>query len=237
LDNFKRGKTPMLIATDIAARGIDVDNITHVVNYDLTHEPETYVHRIGRTARAGASGAAVSFVDRDEMSNLRAIERLLKTRLDVVAEHPTYPASSAAAYKDDDREERGGEREGRQQHFGRSVPQGQGKPSRGQGGGAGKRSSAPARAERPQADRGSDRGGDRSHARGTDRGDRNGDRSNAGFARSAERPQAPRVASGDRPIARPVTSSSDRSAPQHPLNAQRGQRPAPAGASRQKRRF
>src|SRR3989337_2138030 len=76
LDNFKRGKTPMLVATDIAARGIDVDNVTHVVNYDLTHEPETYVHRIGRTARAGASGAAVSFVDKDEMSNLRGIERL-----------------------------------------------------------------------------------------------------------------------------------------------------------------
>ena len=67
LDNFRANKTPVLVATDIASRGIDVDDVTHVVNYDLTHEPETYVHRIGRTGRAGAKGAAVSFCDREEM--------------------------------------------------------------------------------------------------------------------------------------------------------------------------
>ena len=76
LANFAADKVPVLVATDIASRGIDVDGITHVVNYDLTHEPETYVHRIGRTGRAGASGSAVSFCDREEVSNLRAIERL-----------------------------------------------------------------------------------------------------------------------------------------------------------------
>ena len=81
LANFISSKTPVLVATDIASRGIDVDGITHVVNYDLTHEPETYVHRIGRTARAGASGAAISFCDRDELPNLKAIETLIRARL------------------------------------------------------------------------------------------------------------------------------------------------------------
>ena len=78
LANFAADQVPVLVATDIASRGIDVDGITHVVNYDLTHEPETYVHRIGRTGRAGASGSAVSFCDREEVSNLRAIERLIR---------------------------------------------------------------------------------------------------------------------------------------------------------------
>jgi ATP-dependent RNA helicase RhlE len=78
LANFTANKIPVLIATDIASRGIDVDGITHVVNYDLTHEPETYIHRIGRTGRAGATGMAVSFCDREEVKNLQAIERLIR---------------------------------------------------------------------------------------------------------------------------------------------------------------
>ena len=95
LDNFKANRIPVLVATDIASRGIDVDGVTHVVNYDLTHEPETYVHRIGRTARAGASGAAVSFCDRDERSNLRAIEKLIKRSIPIKTDHPTYAAGTA----------------------------------------------------------------------------------------------------------------------------------------------
>ena len=78
----------MLVATDIAARGIDVDGITHVINYDLPNEPESYVHRIGRTARAGARGVALSFCDRAERDQLRDIERLTKQRLNVVTDHP-----------------------------------------------------------------------------------------------------------------------------------------------------
>jgi ATP-dependent RNA helicase RhlE len=81
LDNFKSRRTPILIATDIAARGIDVEGISHVVNYELPHEPETYVHRIGRTGRAGASGIAVSFCDQAERKLLKAIERLTRTTL------------------------------------------------------------------------------------------------------------------------------------------------------------
>jgi ATP-dependent RNA helicase RhlE len=91
LTNFKSGKTPILIASDIAARGIDVDDISHVFNYDLTHEPETYVHRIGRTARAGASGHAVSFCDAEERVNLHAIERLIKRKIRVNDDSPAFP--------------------------------------------------------------------------------------------------------------------------------------------------
>jgi len=83
LENFRRGKVPLLVATDVASRGIDVDGITHVVNYDLSDEPETYVHRIGRTARAGATGTAISFCDSDEVPNLRAIEKLIRRPIPV----------------------------------------------------------------------------------------------------------------------------------------------------------
>jgi ATP-dependent RNA helicase RhlE len=78
---FRNGKIKTLIATDIAARGIDVDGITHVINFDLPNVPESYVHRIGRTARAGAEGVAISFCDRDERAYLRDIEKLIRMTL------------------------------------------------------------------------------------------------------------------------------------------------------------
>jgi ATP-dependent RNA helicase RhlE len=81
LREFRSAQTPVLVATDIAARGLDVDDISHVINYDLTHEPETYVHRIGRTGRAGATGTAVSFCTSQEHDELRAIERLIRSPL------------------------------------------------------------------------------------------------------------------------------------------------------------
>jgi ATP-dependent RNA helicase RhlE len=96
LGNFKSGKTMVLIASDIAARGLDVDEISHIVNFDLPNEPETYVHRIGRTARAGASGVAVSFCDSEERSYLNAIQRLIKKEIPIRKDHPTYPARSVA---------------------------------------------------------------------------------------------------------------------------------------------
>ena len=99
LANFKSGDAWVLVATDIAARGIDIEGISHVINFELPHEPESYVHRIGRTARAGASGVAWSLVDPTEMKRLRAIERLTKVkpqRLDVdrssLPELPAEPA-------------------------------------------------------------------------------------------------------------------------------------------------
>jgi ATP-dependent RNA helicase RhlE len=78
LDAFRNGRTPTLVATDIAARGIDVDGVTHVVNFELPDVPESYVHRIGRTARAGADGAAFSLCDHEERHLLRQIERLIR---------------------------------------------------------------------------------------------------------------------------------------------------------------
>ncbi len=77
LGEFRSARTPVLVATDIASRGLDVEDISHVINYDLTPEPETYVHRIGRTGRAGATGTAVSFCTSQEREDLRAIERLI----------------------------------------------------------------------------------------------------------------------------------------------------------------
>jgi ATP-dependent RNA helicase RhlE len=88
LAHFKSGETRLLVATDIAARGIDVEDISHVINYDLPNVPEQYVHRIGRTARAGASGIALSFCDTEEREYLRDIERLIRMQIQVVTDHP-----------------------------------------------------------------------------------------------------------------------------------------------------
>lgn len=88
LDNFKNGKTNILIATDIAARGIDVDELSHVINYDLPNIPETYIHRIGRTGRADASGIALSFCDGEERPYLRDIQKLIELKIPVVTDHP-----------------------------------------------------------------------------------------------------------------------------------------------------
>jgi ATP-dependent RNA helicase RhlE len=88
---FKSQHPPVLIATDIAARGIDVDNVSHVVNYELPHEPETYVHRIGRTGRAGMTGKAVSLCDHEERPRLQAIERLLRKSIPVRNDLPELP--------------------------------------------------------------------------------------------------------------------------------------------------
>ena len=101
---FRDGQVSTLVATDIAARGIDVEGITHVINYDLPNIPESYVHRIGRTARAGAGGVAVSFCDRDEAPYLRDIEKLIRMSIPVSdaslrAGSASAPASQAVAAK------------------------------------------------------------------------------------------------------------------------------------------
>jgi ATP-dependent RNA helicase RhlE len=92
LQNFKNQKTRVLVATDIAARGIDIDELTHVVNFELPHIPETYVHRIGRTGRAGADGHALSFCDYEEKPLLKDIQKLILKTIPIVDEHP-YPMS------------------------------------------------------------------------------------------------------------------------------------------------
>ena len=92
LEAFRKGKVQVLVATDIAARGIDIDDVTHVVNYELPNEPESYVHRIGRTARAGADGAAYAFCDPSERAYLRSIEKLIKMSIPVVEGHSQQTA-------------------------------------------------------------------------------------------------------------------------------------------------
>ncbi len=88
LDSFRAGRTRVLVATDIASRGIDVDDVTHVINFELPNDAESYVHRIGRTARAGASGVAISFCDPSERKQLQGIERLIKRQIAVVGAAP-----------------------------------------------------------------------------------------------------------------------------------------------------
>ena len=100
LESFKSGKDWVLVATDIAARGIDVEGISHVINFELPHEPESYVHRIGRTARAGASGVAWSLVDPSEKKRLRAVERLTRMQAEIMEidlpDAPNPPEKSEA---------------------------------------------------------------------------------------------------------------------------------------------
>ncbi|MGE5626561.1 MAG: DEAD/DEAH box helicase [Solirubrobacterales bacterium] len=96
LNNFKNKKIRVLVATDIAARGIDVEELPLVVNYDLPDVPETYVHRIGRTGRAGAEGAAITFCDIEEKASLKDIQKVISKEIPVVKDHPFVNASSQA---------------------------------------------------------------------------------------------------------------------------------------------
>ena len=114
LINFKNGNCPLLVATDIAARGIDVPGVEAVINYDLPEVPESYVHRIGRTARAGMTGDAISFCSELEIKKLRAIEKLINTRIKT-KNYPTIGSikireteNKDTAKKIDDRRRRGG---------------------------------------------------------------------------------------------------------------------------------
>jgi ATP-dependent RNA helicase RhlE len=115
LGGFRDGQVRVLVATDIAARGIDVDGISHVINFELPNEPESYVHRIGRTARAGARGVALSFCDAAERTYLRDIERLTQVRIQVVEKHP-YVANSNQPSPEPARPSNGSPHGGRRGH-------------------------------------------------------------------------------------------------------------------------
>lgn len=135
LRQFKSGQVRVLVATDIAARGIDVDNVTHVINFELPNEAESYVHRIGRTARAGAAGKAISFCDSSEVSYLRGIEKLISASIKVaggieqaqpkISESPNKADQQKRPFK-------------KKPHRGRRKPQsgknGNGKPNQHRGG-------------------------------------------------------------------------------------------------------
>ncbi|PSC03949.1 RNA helicase [Alsobacter soli] len=159
---FRAGEARLLVATDIAARGIDVDGVTHVINFDLPNVPESYVHRIGRTARAGAAGIAISFCDREERAYLRDIERVTRQRVP----QADLPAGLAAAAeeeakrtasqpREERRDDRGG-RNGRGQQGRGGRPGGQGQNRQGQRSAQarpqGERPAAQGQGGRPQRD-------------------------------------------------------------------------------------
>ena len=152
LDDFKTGKVSVLVATDIAARGIDIDQLPQVVNFELPNVPEDYVHRIGRTARAGANGSALSLIDNDELKYLRDIERLIKRKITVLPAPTGWTASAPSAHGADDDERAAGRRDAPR----RPRPNGNASPN-------GNRSTAaPSRSGPPRARTGSASG--RPHA-------------------------------------------------------------------------
>jgi len=177
---FKGPRPPVLIATDIAARGIDVDQVSHVVNYELPHEPETYVHRIGRTGRAGATGEAHTLVCGEERAQLAAIERLLGRKIERFTV-PGYALTEGDGPSPDPerREPRSAPR-----HQGRGAPSGQGQRTSDHGGHSG--------AARGAANTGQARGERR------EGGSSQGARSGGGQSAS----QGPRQATGGRPVHR-----------------------------------
>jgi len=125
MHDFKSGHLQALVATDIAARGIDIDDISHVINYDLPVEPESYVHRIGRTGRAGARGFAYSFCAADERNFLRSIEKLTRVKIKVM-EHRYHSEQAknavGAAAEPTPNRSRGLPRSSRQESMSRSGP-------------------------------------------------------------------------------------------------------------------
>jgi ATP-dependent RNA helicase RhlE len=201
LDNFSRGKARVLVATDLASRGIDVTGVTHVINYELPADAESYVHRIGRTARAGASGVALSFCDSSERGQLKSIERLTNQRIAVIStpaneDMPAAPPMRPRAEREENDEN---PRDARFRGPGRPGGGGHGRPGGGPGrhrsfgdrsGGdrsRGERPPAPAEHQWPRGDYRDRPQGDRPQ------GDRpNGDRPN-GDRPNGDRPQ------GDRP--------------------------------------
>jgi ATP-dependent RNA helicase RhlE len=158
LEGFKSGEIKVLVATDVAARGIDVDGVTHVINFELPNVPETYMHRIGRTARAGNTGVAISFCDGEEQPYLAAIERLTAQRLERITDHPFAPGTRSSAPRAHDSgpreaaagrpQQREGSGRGRHGARGSSTPSRSvsARPGHGRGGTA----AAPARAAAPE---------------------------------------------------------------------------------------
>jgi ATP-dependent RNA helicase RhlE len=210
LDNFSRGKARVLVATDLASRGIDVTGVTHVINYELPADAESYVHRIGRTARAGASGIALSFCDGSERGQLKSIERLTNQRIAVVStpaneDMPAAPPMRPRAEREENDEN---QREHRGHHRGPGRPGGGGHGrhrSFGDRSGGDRSGGDRSRGDRPpvQAEHQWPRGDYRDRPQG---GHHHGDRPHGGHPHGdrpqGERPQGDRP-EGDRYSARP----------------------------------
>ena len=203
LDGFKKSKIRVLVATDIAARGIDVDNVSHVVNYELPNVPESYVHRIGRTARAGAEGIAISLVDGEEKAYLRDIERL--TKQTIPAEDRRNDAKLIATATVEDRGPRQGQR-----------PQG-------------RRPDARTNASRPRSNGADSRGGDRGSR--SERPESAGGFNARGADRPTSRPMAER-SNGYKPASDRAPAVGGERRSYDPLNTAAPVRPAPRADER-----
>ena len=155
LEMFKTGKARVLVATDIAARGIDIDDISHVINFELPNEPESYVHRIGRTARAGGEGIAISFCDPSERGYLRDIERIIRMKIEVVAHELPELTPEQLKAQEERRPPHGHRHGGKPGHKGGNHPAGH----RGGGGAPGADAHAPKKrnGSRPHWQRGKDK--------------------------------------------------------------------------------
>ncbi|MEQ1694536.1 MAG: DEAD/DEAH box helicase [Hyphomicrobiaceae bacterium] len=237
LDGFKRSKIRVLVATDIAARGIDVDSVSHVVNYELPNVPESYVHRIGRTARAGAEGIAISLVDGEEKAYLRDIERL--TRQQIPAEDRRNDHSLVATATPDEKRERD-PRAGRPQGRRPDARTNASRPRSGTGDGRTGGADRGPRSDRPSSAGGFNaHGGDRPSSRPM--GERsNGYRpaSDRAPAGSLERRPYDPMNAAPTPIPRPAPRADDRrdSRPAPRADDRRDARPAPRQDARPERR-
>lgn len=205
LNNFKEGLTRVLVATDIAARGIDIDGVTHVINFELPNIPESYVHRIGRTARAGNEGIAISFCDQEEREYLADIEKLIRMRIRVATHSFKISAEQAAE---------------------RAAPidRNAGRPHAGHRAGG--------RSDNRTSNRPANRAGSRPSGRSDNRagygsqGPRTNDRPSQGSNRSAPRSGA---SSSDRPSSNPTHSRSSSYAPHARSSSNSARRPTPVG--------
>ncbi len=187
LDDFKKGKVAVLVATDIAARGLDIDQLPQVVNFELPNIPEDYVHRIGRTGRAGAAGSAVSLVDSSEIKYLKAIERVIKKQIPQLPAPTGWTASAASSHGADDDARATGRRDAprrppqRSARPGGSAGSGSGRPGQGAGQATRREGSGSARA--PHSSTRSDAGASRSAGAPT--------RTGSGAPASTARPRRP----------------------------------------------
>ncbi|WP_332116780.1 DEAD/DEAH box helicase [Azorhizobium caulinodans] len=209
---FREGSLRTLVATDIAARGIDVTGVSHVINYDLPNVPESYVHRIGRTARAGREGIAISFCDGEERAYLRSIEKLIRMTLPTTDRRGEARPTEAAEVVGEDRPRVNAQPRGERQE--RREPRGERKEAR------------PPRAERPQGERVQ---GDRPRGE-RPRGERTGAERNGAERNGAERHGAERVHSE-----RPAGARQRSAAGPHGESRKADARPAHGGRAEQPR--
>ncbi|TVR04717.1 MAG: DEAD/DEAH box helicase [Deltaproteobacteria bacterium] len=181
IQGFRNGDIRLLVATDIASRGIDIEGVSHVFNYDLPNEPESYVHRIGRTGRAGRAGMAVSFCGEDETGYLRDIERTTRQRIEIDMENPWHSESAERLYASGRRPAVPAGVRARQE----GAAAGGGRRRSGGGGGGGGRSSGPARqgGGRPNPSGNAGGGGGAGNPSQRRRRNRGGGRSNEGSSR------------------------------------------------------